>query len=198
MKDFYTIWPTKSRRITSKFGPRTIGDKFHDGSDIGDENHSAPYEDEIVITHDAIIVYVGPVPGYGSNTIIADDVNLQYSTLYAHCKDVIVKVGQSIKIGTKIATMGKDGTDAVHLHYEVRNQRYNSIYWNKTNGKFNSSIDPESVMVDIDLASIPLWGRHQWAWMYKEGINDGHGAFDKASELQIAVFLKRYDDTKGD
>lgn len=197
MNDFYTIWPTKSRRVTSPFGPRTIGDKFHDGIDIGDASHSAPYDDEVVVTHDGVVAFIGPVSGYGSKTIIVDNVNPPYSTLYAHCKDVLVKQGQSIKIGTKLATMWKDGTEAVHLHYEVRNQKYNSSYFKASNGKFLSSIDPLSVMVDIDLSQIPLWGRHQWAWMYKEKLNDGLGWNNPATELQLAVFLKRYDDMKG-
>lgn len=197
MNDFYTIWPTKSRRVTSPFGKRNIGDGFHDGIDIGDASHSAPYDDDVLVTHDGIVAYVGPVSGYGSNAIIVNDSKLPYSTLYAHCKDVLVKVGQLIPIGTKIATMWKDGTEAVHLHYEVRNQIYNKTYWNKVNGKFNSSIDPLPVMVDIDLANIPWWGRHEWAWMYVNKLNDGAGYNNPVTELQIAVFLKRYDDMKG-
>jgi murein DD-endopeptidase MepM/ murein hydrolase activator NlpD len=108
-------WPTKSRRVTSQFGKRNIGDGWHDGIDIGDESHSAPYEDEIFASHDGKVAFVGYVGGYGNNVIIINTLDLSHSTLYAHCKDVVVTVGQLVKHGTKIATMGKELLRCIYI-----------------------------------------------------------------------------------
>lgn len=65
------------------------------------------------------VVYSGSgLRGYGNLVIIKhDDV---YLSAYAHNNRLLVKEGESINKGQKIATMGNSGTDKVMLHFEIR------------------------------------------------------------------------------
>lgn len=40
---------------------------------------------------------------------------------YAHCKGILVKQGDKVKEGQQIATLGKSGTTAAHLHFAIKN-----------------------------------------------------------------------------
>lgn len=40
---------------------------------------------------------------------------------YAHCKAILVKEGDKVKEGEKIAELGKSGTTAAHLHFAIKN-----------------------------------------------------------------------------
>ncbi len=65
------------------------------------------------------VVYVGSgLLGYGRLIIVEH--NDVYLSAYAHNQDVLVKEGQQIKTGQKIARMGDSGTDRVKLHFEIR------------------------------------------------------------------------------
>lgn len=41
---------------------------------------------------------------------------------YAHCQEIKVKVGDLVKEGQVIATLGKSGTEAAHLHFAIKKQ----------------------------------------------------------------------------
>lgn len=65
------------------------------------------------------VVYSGSgLRGYGKLIIIKH--NNTYLSAYAHNDQLLVKEGQSITRGQKIAEMGKSDTDQVKLHFEVR------------------------------------------------------------------------------
>ena len=65
------------------------------------------------------VVYSGSgLRGYGKLVIIKH--NKTYLSAYAHNDQVLVKEGQSVTRGQKIAAMGKTDTDQVKLHFEVR------------------------------------------------------------------------------
>jgi lipoprotein NlpD len=65
------------------------------------------------------VVYSGSgLRGYGKLIIIKH--NKTYLSAYAHNDKVLVKEGQSVTRGQKIAAMGKTDTDQVKLHFEVR------------------------------------------------------------------------------
>ena len=65
------------------------------------------------------VVYSGSgLRGYGKLVIIKH--NKTYLSAYAHNDHVLVKEGQSITRGQKIAEMGNTDADQVKLHFEVR------------------------------------------------------------------------------
>ncbi|WP_415033400.1 peptidoglycan DD-metalloendopeptidase family protein [Azonexus sp.] len=61
----------------------------------------------------------GP-PGYGKLVIVKHSTDLL--SVYAHNSKLLVKEGQSVTQGQKIAEMGNSGTDRVKLHFEIRRQ----------------------------------------------------------------------------
>lgn len=65
------------------------------------------------------VVYSGSgLRGYGKLIIIKH--NKTYLSAYAHNDKILVKEGQAVKRGEKIAEMGKTDADQVKLHFEVR------------------------------------------------------------------------------
>lgn len=71
--------------------------------------------------------------GYGREIVV--DHGFGYKTRYAHLQEMLVKVGDVVKRGEQIATMGNTGkSKGVHLHYEViyRDRRVNPLnYYNQ-------------------------------------------------------------------
>jgi len=65
------------------------------------------------------VVYSGSgLRGYGKLVIIKH--NKTFLSAYAHNDKVLVKEGQSVTRGQKIATMGSTDTNQVKLHFEIR------------------------------------------------------------------------------
>lgn len=119
-KDIYMAtpkgWPITGR-ITSYFGKRENplhgGDDFHSGIDI-----SAPTGTPVRATADGVVSFSGW--GGGSGNLVVIEHGLGYSTLYAHNKSNIVKVGQQVKRGDIIAYSGATGNaTGPHSHYEI-------------------------------------------------------------------------------
>jgi lipoprotein NlpD len=46
--------------------------------------------------------------------------NDQYLSAYAHNSRLLVKEGEFVKAGGRIAEIGESGTDSVKLHFEIR------------------------------------------------------------------------------
>lgn len=73
----------------------------------------------IVAAADGEVVYSGnSLKGYGNLIIIRHQKNIL--TAYAHNRKNMVKEGDKVVIGQRIAEMGRSGTDKVKLHFEVR------------------------------------------------------------------------------
>lgn len=136
------MYPCENRFITSPYGERpTTDDKFHDGTDFrggkGDPaTASAPGD----------VISARWRRGYG-NYMIIDHASFQ--TAYAHLNDFVAKVGDKVKSGQLIGHIGNTGTTDPHLHFEVREGKYNAAtYFNKTGDKFNNSVDPMNYILD--------------------------------------------------
>ncbi len=67
------------------------------------------------------VVYAGTgLRGYGKLVIIKH--NATYLSAYAHNREILVKEGQQVAKGQKIAEMGNTDSDQVKLHFEIRRQ----------------------------------------------------------------------------
>lgn len=106
------LWPTKGRVIKNF----SAGDQGNKGIDIAGQRGQS-----IVSTAGGTVVYSGnALRGYGNLVIIKHNDN--YLSAYAHNDRLLVREGQSVKAGQKIATMGSSGTSSVRLHFEIRYQ----------------------------------------------------------------------------
>lgn len=100
-------WPTQGK-VVQTFG------KNAKGIDIAGTLGQA-----IVAASDGSVVYVGSgLPGYGKMIILKH--NKTHLTAYAHNNKLLVKEGEMVKRGQKIAEMGNTDADSVKLHFEVR------------------------------------------------------------------------------
>ncbi|CAH1072455.1 peptidoglycan DD-metalloendopeptidase family protein [Candidatus Nitrotoga sp. 1052] len=73
----------------------------------------------IVASSAGKVVYSGSgLRGYGKLVIIKH--NKTYLSAYAHNDQLLVKEGQNVNRGQKIAEMGNTDTDQVSLHFEIR------------------------------------------------------------------------------
>lgn len=100
-------WPTAGKVIT----------KFSDsnkGVDI-----SGSEGQPIVAAAAGKVVYSGSgLRGYGKLVILKH--NKSYLSAYAHNSQILVKEGQDVAKGQKIAEMGNSDSDSVKLHFEIR------------------------------------------------------------------------------
>ena len=112
-----SIWPTKgwlSSRFGHRISPFTEEKEFHKGIDI-----SARMNAPIVAPADGVVFGVDFDHGLGKVLVIKHGYGV--STTYAHLNKILVKRGQFVKRGEKIAQVGTTGrSTGPHLHYEVR------------------------------------------------------------------------------
>ena len=109
------IWPIKGV-ITSRFGNRTpteIVTANHKGLDI-----AGNIGDNIVSAMDGTVVQYSKEGDYGKHLRIQ---NGEVLTLYAHCSELLVQEGSTVKQGDVIAKVGATGrATGPHLHFEIR------------------------------------------------------------------------------
>ena len=75
--------------------------------------------DPIVAVAAGQVVYAGTgIVGLGELIIIKH--NELYLSAYGHNDRLLVREGDAVKAGQKIATKGSSGTDSVRLHFEIR------------------------------------------------------------------------------
>jgi murein DD-endopeptidase MepM/ murein hydrolase activator NlpD len=112
-KDVKFIWPL-SGKLTSYFGKR--GDGFHKGIDI-----AANEGTKIQASCEGVVTYSGFYGNYGNVVIITHQHD--FSTVYAHNKENLVKVEDRVKQGDAIALLGSTGrSTGPHLHFEIRSK----------------------------------------------------------------------------
>lgn len=103
-------WPA-SGKVISTFSNSAAGRK---GIDI-----SGRSGDSVTAAASGKVVYSGSgLPRYGNLLIIKH--NEAYLSAYAHNKLLLVKEGQWVNGGQKIATLGRTGTQRDQLHFEIR------------------------------------------------------------------------------
>jgi murein DD-endopeptidase MepM/ murein hydrolase activator NlpD len=122
-------WPVRGI-VTSPFGWRQspFGDlcEWHPGIDI-----TAAYGTPVRATADGAVAFAGRVRGYGVLVVLDHGTA---TTRYAHLAGVGVHVGQAVRRGDPVGTLGRTGrATAPHLHYEVR--------------RGEEAVDPEPLLV---------------------------------------------------
>lgn len=104
------IWPANGKMVG------TFSEGGSKGVDI-----DGKAGDPVIASGDGKVVYSGTgLRGYGKLVIIKH--NNTYLSAYAHNQNILVKEGQSVTKGQKIAEMGNSDADRVKLHFEVRRQ----------------------------------------------------------------------------
>jgi murein DD-endopeptidase MepM/ murein hydrolase activator NlpD len=106
------IWPVQGT-VTRNF--KQGGKHRHDGIDI-----AAPKGTPIMAAASGKVIFSDWGPGgYGRIVILRHDADLV--TVYAHNHQNLVKVGQQVQRGERIATVGRSGrATGYHLHFEIR------------------------------------------------------------------------------
>ena len=111
-------WPTASGYIiSSSFGyrinPFSGRRELHDALDIAG---AGGYGSPIFAANNGVVVTSEWHYSYGYYIVI--DHSNGYFTLYAHCSQLLAKVGQTVAKGQQIATMGMTGSaTGPHLHF---------------------------------------------------------------------------------
>ena len=114
--------------VTSRYGKREeteVVSANHQGIDIG-ANEGTP----IYASMEGTVEVASEEGEYGKHIDIK---NRDVLTRYAHCSKLLVKEGQKVKQGDKIAEVGSTGNSTgPHLHFEIRRD--------------NRTINPESIL----------------------------------------------------
>jgi murein DD-endopeptidase MepM/ murein hydrolase activator NlpD len=104
-------WPARGM-ITSRYGWRYR--QHHDGIDL-----AAPWGTPIHAARAGRVVLAGWYYGYGRTVIIEHEGGLR--TLYGHASRLLVRPGQVVRQGERIALVGCTGRcTGAHVHFEVR------------------------------------------------------------------------------
>ena len=100
-------WPAKGK-VTGEFS------ETNKGIDI-----AGKVGEPVLAASDGKVVYAGnSLRGYGNLVIVKHDNT--YLTAYAHNSKLLVKEGDTVRKGQKIAEMGDTDTTAAKLHFELR------------------------------------------------------------------------------
>ena len=105
------IWPTNGK---------VIGTFSDTGSGKGIDIAGTQGQPVLAAAPGKVIYSGSDLRGYGKLVIIKH--NKTYLSVYAHNNQILVKEGQQVSRGQKIAEMGNSDTDKVKLHFEIRQQ----------------------------------------------------------------------------
>jgi len=102
------IWPVRGRVLAAFAEPNSKG------VDI-----SGKIGDPVVAAAQGKVMYTGTgIRGYGKLIVIKHDNG--FNSVYAHNREILVKEGQNVTRGQKIAELGDSDADAPKLHFEIR------------------------------------------------------------------------------
>lgn len=109
-EDIDWAWPTKGKVVAG------FNESSNKGLDIAGTSGQT-----ITAAAPGKVIYSGSdLRGYGKLVIIKHTKN--YLSVYAHNSAIVVKEGQQVTRGQKIAEMGNTDSDTVKLHFEIRRQ----------------------------------------------------------------------------
>lgn len=74
--------------------------------------------DPVIAAAPGRVIYSGEMRGYGKLAVIKH--NKTFSSVYAHNREILVKEGQSVIKGQRIAELGNTDSDMPKLHFEIR------------------------------------------------------------------------------
>jgi len=102
------VWPAKGKVLNGFAEPNSKG------VDIGGR-----LGDPVVAAAPGRVMYTGTgIRGYGKLIVIKHDKG--YNSVYAHNRSILVKEGQTVKRGERIAELGASDSDQPKLHFEIR------------------------------------------------------------------------------
>jgi lipoprotein NlpD len=103
------MWPAKGRIVTG----------FSEAASLKGIDIAGTAGQPVAASAGGKVVYAGTgLRGYGKLIIIKH--NGTFLSAYAHNRDILVKEGQQVVRGQKIAEMGNTDADQVKLHFEIR------------------------------------------------------------------------------
>ena len=108
------IWPCPSLHVITTYYEYRWG-SFHAALDI---SGGSAYGKPIVASDSGTVTAAGYSGSYGYRVIINHGNGMQ--TLYAHCSELLVSVGQKVNQGETIALVGSTGNSTgAHCHFEI-------------------------------------------------------------------------------
>ena len=101
-------WPARGKLLAGFAEPN------NKGLDI-----SGTPGDPVLAAATGRVMYTGTgIRGYGKLIVIKHDNN--FNSVYAHNREILVKEGQNVTRGQRIAELGDTDADAPKLHFEIR------------------------------------------------------------------------------
>ncbi len=142
--------PKSQCKVVSGFGyrfhPLLHYRRLHSGIDM-----TARLGTPVYATGDGVVRVAGRnakgMSGYG--VVVVIDHGFGFQTLYAHMQSTKVRVGQKVKRGEQVGTVGNSGiATGVHLHYEVmlNGNKVDPVYY------FYNDLTPEEYEEVLELA----------------------------------------------
>ena len=122
-EDIEWAWPTKGKVIAN----------FNEASNKGLDIAGTTGQPVNAAAAGKVIYSGSDLRGYGKLVIIKH--NSTYLSVYAHNNQILVKEGQQISAGQKIAEMGSTDSSSVKLHFEIR--------------RLGKSVDPSKYLAAI-------------------------------------------------
>lgn len=113
--DYSLCWPVSIPLGGGGIGISRGWQANHNGVDIW-----AAYDTPLLAADDGVVIVSTEIPwDYGRYIILDHQDGMQ--TLYGHCSELLVGVGEVVREGQVIALMGSTGhSTGTHLHFEVR------------------------------------------------------------------------------